>query len=197
MDSHLPCLFRHVRPAPPSTFNVTDIQSSGCPPQAVLSMHLKWVSVVLHFFASLATVVAVVGAYLFQKKRKEILPWTWEEIGTLKKLNLYPLKSGHRLELDKAECTDVGLRQTEEDEKIYQLRDRLVKQIIITVIICREQPSNGDVQLIFIFCVIKVHDSKHIGEIIIFSTKYADTLGRHFSQDGLCGFASAMQSPGS
>ncbi|KAJ8964036.1 hypothetical protein NQ314_005176 [Rhamnusium bicolor] len=76
------------------------------------------------FFASLATVLAVVGAYLYQKKKKEILPWTWEEVGTVKKLNLYPLKSGHRLELSTAECTPVGLRQTKEDEQVYQLRDR-------------------------------------------------------------------------
>ncbi|KAJ8933172.1 hypothetical protein NQ318_011913 [Aromia moschata] len=76
------------------------------------------------FFASVATVVAAIGAYLYQKKKKEILPWTWEEVGTLKRLNLYPLKSGHRLELMKAECTEFGLKQTAEDEKVYQLRDR-------------------------------------------------------------------------
>lgn len=75
-------------------------------------------------FATLATVVAVVGAYLYQKKKKEIVPWTWEEVGTLKKLHLYPLKSGHRLELTRADCTEVGLKQSKEDEKGYQLKDR-------------------------------------------------------------------------
>ncbi|KAJ8919366.1 hypothetical protein NQ315_016459 [Exocentrus adspersus] len=76
-------------------------------------------------FASIATaIVAVVGAYIYQKKKRDMMPWTWEEVGTLKKLHLYPLKSGHRLELSQAECTEVGLRQTKDDEKVYQLRDR-------------------------------------------------------------------------
>ncbi|XP_018579990.1 mitochondrial amidoxime-reducing component 1-like [Anoplophora glabripennis] len=75
-------------------------------------------------FATLATVVAVVGAYLYQKKKKEIVPWTWEEVGTLKKLHMYPLKSGHRLELTQAECTKVGLTQSKEGDNSYQLKDR-------------------------------------------------------------------------
>ncbi|KAL1509050.1 hypothetical protein ABEB36_003851 [Hypothenemus hampei] len=73
---------------------------------------------------SLASFVAAFGAYLYQKKKKEIIPWSWEEVGHLTKLNLFPLKSGHRIELKKAQCTEFGLRQTEDDESIYQLRDR-------------------------------------------------------------------------
>nr|XP_023013346.1 mitochondrial amidoxime-reducing component 1-like [Leptinotarsa decemlineata]XP_023013356.1 mitochondrial amidoxime-reducing component 1-like [Leptinotarsa decemlineata] len=69
-----------------------------------------------------ATAVALV--YLYQKKKKEIIPWSWEEVGTLKQLYLYPLKSGHRVELIKAECTEFGLKQTEDDEKLLQMRDR-------------------------------------------------------------------------
>lgn len=75
---------------------------------------------------SLASLVAALGAYLYQKKKKEIIPWTWEEVGQLKKLNLFPLKSGHRIELTKAECTKYGLRQTK-DEDAVQLRDRYVE----------------------------------------------------------------------
>lgn len=76
------------------------------------------------FFATVATVATVIGVYLYQKKKKEIVPWAWEEIGTLKKLHLYPLKSGHRIELIQAECTEVGLSQSQEDEQRYHLRDR-------------------------------------------------------------------------
>ncbi|XP_030745521.1 mitochondrial amidoxime reducing component 2-like [Sitophilus oryzae] len=77
-------------------------------------------------FVSLASVLAAVGAYFYQKKKKEILiiPWRWEEIGKLTRLNLYPLKSGHRIELSQAECTEFGLRQTKDDEEVFQLRDR-------------------------------------------------------------------------
>ncbi|XP_048516477.1 mitochondrial amidoxime reducing component 2 isoform X1 [Dendroctonus ponderosae] len=71
---------------------------------------------------SLASLIAALGAYVYQKKKKEIIPWTWEEVGKLTKLNLFPLKSGHRIELHKAECTKYGLRQTK-DEDAVQLRD--------------------------------------------------------------------------
>lgn len=77
----------------------------------------------LIFLAGVATVLSVVSAYLYQKKR-EIIPKKWEEIGFIKKIYLYPLRSGHKVELQRAECTHSGLKQTEEDEKVFQLRDR-------------------------------------------------------------------------
>lgn len=75
---------------------------------------------------SLASVLAALGAYFYRNRKKDILiiPWQWEEVGKLTKLNLYPLKSGHRIELNQAEATEFGLRQTKEDEDIFQLRDR-------------------------------------------------------------------------
>ncbi|XP_076252650.1 mitochondrial amidoxime reducing component 2-like isoform X2 [Rhynchophorus ferrugineus] len=75
---------------------------------------------------SLASVLAALGVYFYRNKKKEILiiPWRWEEVGKLTRLNLYPLKSGHRIELNQAEATEFGLRQTKEDETVFQLRDR-------------------------------------------------------------------------
>ncbi|CAH1159780.1 unnamed protein product [Phaedon cochleariae] len=70
-------------------------------------------------------VLSVAGVYYFQKrKKKDIVPCTWEEVGKITHLNLYPLKSGHRLELQRAECTEFGLKQTKEDEETLQMRDR-------------------------------------------------------------------------
>ncbi|XP_050300005.1 mitochondrial amidoxime-reducing component 1-like isoform X2 [Anthonomus grandis grandis] len=73
---------------------------------------------------SVASVLAAAAAYFYQKKKKEIIPWSWEEVGKLTKLNLYPLKSGHRIELVKAECTEFGLKQADEGDNVNQLRDR-------------------------------------------------------------------------
>lgn len=74
----------------------------------------------------LVTVITVVGTFFYQKWKKVKIPSDWQKVGNVKKIYLYPLKSGHRMELQRAECTEVGLRQTKEDEKILQLRDRLV-----------------------------------------------------------------------
>lgn len=84
---------------------------------------------------SLASLVAALGAYLYQKKKKDIIPWSWEEVGKLTKLNLFPLKSGHRIELTKAECTEFGLRKTKEDDTIFQLRDRYKNMTVVVFFI--------------------------------------------------------------
>ncbi|KAG5890165.1 hypothetical protein JTB14_005185 [Gonioctena quinquepunctata] len=72
--------------------------------------------------AGVATLAALI--FFYQKKKKEIIPWSWEEVGTLTHLNLYPLKSGHRLELMRGEFKEFGLKQLEEDEKVFQMADR-------------------------------------------------------------------------
>ncbi|CAG9835868.1 unnamed protein product [Diabrotica balteata] len=71
-----------------------------------------------------AAVLAYLGFQFFQKRKTVKIPTKWEEVGTLSGLYLYPLKSGHRKELNQAECTPLGLKQTEQDEKVLQLRDR-------------------------------------------------------------------------
>lgn len=69
-------------------------------------------------------VLSLLGTYLYQKRRKEKVPETWEPVGTVTKLRIYPLKSGRRKSLKALECTKVGPQQTKEEEKAYQLRDR-------------------------------------------------------------------------
>lgn len=71
-----------------------------------------------------AAILAAFGTYFYQRKRKTALPSTWEPVGEVRDLCLYPLKSGRRKHLKTAECTKYGLQQTREDGKVYQLRDR-------------------------------------------------------------------------
>lgn len=74
--------------------------------------------------AGIVTVLTIIGAYLYQRRKREIIPRSWQEVGLIKKINLYPLKSGHKVELYKAECTNFGLKQTKDDDTVFQLRDR-------------------------------------------------------------------------
>ncbi|CAH0560989.1 unnamed protein product [Brassicogethes aeneus] len=73
---------------------------------------------------SLATISAGIAYYFLKQDKKEKIPKKWQEVGIVKKLCIYPLKSGNRIELSKAECTEVGLKQSEQDEPVYQLKDR-------------------------------------------------------------------------
>lgn len=68
-------------------------------------------------------ILTVVGSYLYQR-RKNRLPTTWEPVGEVKGLCLYPLKSGKRKHVRSAECTKLGLQEIRKDEKVYKLRDR-------------------------------------------------------------------------
>lgn len=68
-----------------------------------------------------STTFALVGMYLYYRKKKYSIPTKWEEIGTVSKLIIYPLKSGKRIVLHEAECTTFGLRDT---NGMFQLRDR-------------------------------------------------------------------------
>ncbi|XP_044269581.1 mitochondrial amidoxime reducing component 2-like isoform X1 [Tribolium madens] len=77
-------------------------------------------------FTSLVTAITVFSSYLYQKWKQVKIPSNWEQIGSVKKLHLYPLKSGHRVELQRAEVTKVGLREVKEDVKFFQLRDRVL-----------------------------------------------------------------------
>ncbi|CAH1957265.1 unnamed protein product [Acanthoscelides obtectus] len=78
------------------------------------------------YVAGGATAATILGALIYWRKRKEIIPWTWEEVGSLKEIDLYPLKSGHRIELNRADVTELGLRQAPEDQKGLLLRDRFL-----------------------------------------------------------------------
>ncbi|VEN40221.1 unnamed protein product [Callosobruchus maculatus] len=78
------------------------------------------------YIAGGATAAAILGTLIYWKRRNEMIPWAWEEAGTLKEIDLYPLKSGHRIELNKVDVTEVGLKQAPEDQKGLVLRDRFL-----------------------------------------------------------------------
>lgn len=86
-------------------------------------MHSASLSKSCVLLATTSVAVGAVGFYLY-RKRKSTPPAQWEEVGTVTELYMYPLKSGKRIPVKRAECTKRGLRQTAEDGKIYQLRDR-------------------------------------------------------------------------
>lgn len=65
-----------------------------------------------NFLPVIATTLALAAIYLYRKTKKENIPKDWKEIGTIQKLYIYPLKSGQKIELKEAECTNCGLKQT-------------------------------------------------------------------------------------
>nr|CAI5852359.1 unnamed protein product [Callosobruchus analis] len=78
------------------------------------------------YLAGGATAAAILGTLIYYKWRNEVIPWTWEEAGTLKEIDLYPLKSGRRIELNKVEVTEVGIKQAAEGQNGLVLRDRFL-----------------------------------------------------------------------
>lgn len=71
-----------------------------------------------------ASILTVVGAYFYQRRKKNQIPTEWTPVGKVVNLYLYPLKSGRAIELNEAQCTDVGVTQTYEESKTLQLSDR-------------------------------------------------------------------------
>lgn len=69
-------------------------------------------------------IASALGLYLYQRRRKIRPPEKWEEVGKVTELFIYPLKSGRRVPLQNAECTKFAFKQTKDDERVYQLRDR-------------------------------------------------------------------------
>lgn len=76
------------------------------------------------FLAGITTLLSVLGAYLYQKKKKESISNMWQEVGIIEHIYLYPLTGSHKVEMAKVECTQSGLKQTKEEENVFQLRDR-------------------------------------------------------------------------
>lgn len=76
------------------------------------------------FASTSIAILSVLGLYFYQRTKKFKPPAKWQEIGKVTELFIYPLKSGRRVPVKKAECTKFGFKQTEIDEKTYQMRDR-------------------------------------------------------------------------
>lgn len=75
------------------------------------------------FAATTVTALSVLATYLYQYKKKLKLLEPWQPVGKVTKLCIYPLKSGRKIEVDEAECTEYGLRLLPADGS-YQFRDR-------------------------------------------------------------------------
>ncbi|KAF2899109.1 hypothetical protein ILUMI_07063 [Ignelater luminosus] len=73
--------------------------------------------------ASTIGVLTILGLYWYQRKRKNAVPTKWEPVGKVKNLFIYPLKSGHRIELETAICTEYGIKMPKSGPS-YQFRDR-------------------------------------------------------------------------
>lgn len=73
---------------------------------------------------TVVTAVSILGTFLYKKWKLIKIPSNWERVATLKRIHLYPLKSGHRMELQRAKVTIRGICQTADEERIFQLRDR-------------------------------------------------------------------------
>lgn len=74
----------------------------------------------------LTAAVTTLGTYyyLYVKLKKSKFPSEWRAVGEVRKLCIYPFKSGRRLDVDQAECTKRGLMEEEKFDKSYRLRDR-------------------------------------------------------------------------
>lgn len=82
--------------------------------------------------ATITAVAAFVAIYVLWKKKARVLhpplkdvpiPTNWQRAGEVQKLNLYPLKSGTQKSVDKAVCTEKGLKEVETGGKL-PLQDR-------------------------------------------------------------------------
>lgn len=71
--------------------------------------------------ATAATVLAVIGAYAYYRKKKNTIPTNWVPVAKVKQLFAYPLKSGRRRELRNANATEHGICVNENN---VILRDR-------------------------------------------------------------------------
>lgn len=85
--------------------------------------HSPSVSTEAVLIASTIGIITILGLYWYQKKRKISVPTKWEPVGKVKNLFIYPLKSGHRIELKTAICTEYGIKMPKSGSS-YQFRDR-------------------------------------------------------------------------
>lgn len=73
-----------------------------------------------------AAIASAFAVYYYQKNKRLGPPQKWQEIGKVIELYIYPLKSGKRVPVKRAECVKFAFKQTKEEEEAYQMKDRLV-----------------------------------------------------------------------
>jgi hypothetical protein len=72
----------------------------------------------------LATVLLTVAVALWHQRvqGKKKVPTKWRHVGEVSEMTIYPLKSGTGVDLKKAYCTELGLREI--SDKTTELLDR-------------------------------------------------------------------------
>lgn len=85
--------------------------------------------------ATITAVAVALGIYMLWKKNKKPcylhppplkdvkIPTNWQRVGEVGKLSIYPLKSGTQMSVDKAACTEKGLKEVDTGGKL-PLQDR-------------------------------------------------------------------------
>ncbi|KAF5305930.1 hypothetical protein FQR65_LT07541 [Abscondita terminalis] len=73
--------------------------------------------------AGLVGILSTISVYYYQRWRRNRVPTQWEPVGKVSRIFVYPLKSGHEVELDAAVCTEYGVMVAEKGNK-HQFRDR-------------------------------------------------------------------------
>jgi len=108
--------------------------------------------------AAAIAVTALVSVYFYRRKLKTGPPKEWKQVGKVTKLQLYPLKSGRRIELNSAECTQYGIKQNKEEEKAFQLSDR-------SFVVFGENNNEFKTARTFpkmVLIEVSVHDENHV-----------------------------------
>ncbi|KAL1452479.1 hypothetical protein WDU94_006707 [Cyamophila willieti] len=87
----------------------------------MFSKSASWTSTVL-VSAALGVSVTIVWLYSNKinnrrsRKNKTFVPRTWKRVGTIKSLYMYPLKSGHYVQLESGYCDVQGMKvDTQQD----------------------------------------------------------------------------------
>ncbi|KAF5305928.1 hypothetical protein FQR65_LT07539 [Abscondita terminalis] len=68
-------------------------------------------------------VLTSAAIYWYQRRKKCQVPTQWVPVGKVTRLYVYPLKSGHQIELETAMCTEYGL-MVPQFLNLHQFRDR-------------------------------------------------------------------------
>ncbi|PSN39537.1 Mitochondrial amidoxime reducing component 2 [Blattella germanica] len=70
-------------------------------------------------------IVATYAIYWLKQRKSHSVPTKWKKVGEVSELIMYPLKSGRGEQLKEADCTELGLKTTEDSpNEIRHLRDR-------------------------------------------------------------------------
>ncbi|KAK4887736.1 hypothetical protein RN001_004007 [Aquatica leii] len=73
--------------------------------------------------AATVGILTTVAVYWYQRRKKNRLPTEWNPVGIVTRLYIYPLKSGHEIELETAVCTELGV-MIPPFGNLHQFRDR-------------------------------------------------------------------------